>query len=59
MGQIDFVIDKEFLRDSMAIEQAEWPKQIRERAEALYDHISPQYWVAFGRNVEETHRSYF
>lgn len=40
-------------------ERAEWLKKIREHAEALYDHISPQYWVTFGQNVEEAHRVYF
>ena len=35
-------------RDVRAMERAEWLKQMREKAEALYDHFSPQYWVTFG-----------
>ena len=30
------------------MERAEWLKQMREMTEALYDHISPEYWVKFG-----------
>jgi 2-polyprenyl-3-methyl-5-hydroxy-6-metoxy-1,4-benzoquinol methylase len=43
----------------MPMERPQWLKKIRENAEALYDHISPQYWVTFGLDVEETHRVYF
>ena len=32
----------------MAMERAEWLKQMREKAEALYDRFSPRYWVTFG-----------
>jgi 2-polyprenyl-3-methyl-5-hydroxy-6-metoxy-1,4-benzoquinol methylase len=42
----------------MAMERAEWLKQMREKAEALYDHFSPQYWVKFGLYANETHREY-
>lgn len=42
----------------MAIERVEWLKQIRERAEALYDRFSPQYWVTFGLGENEMHRAY-
>jgi cyclopropane fatty-acyl-phospholipid synthase-like methyltransferase len=30
------------------MERAEWLKQMREMTEALYDHVSPEYWVKFG-----------
>lgn len=30
------------------MERAEWLKQMREMTEAIYDHISPEYWVNFG-----------
>jgi SAM-dependent methyltransferase len=40
------------------MERAEWLKQMRERAEALYDHFSPKYWVTFGLYANETHREY-
>ena len=30
------------------MERAEWLKQMREMTEALYDHISPEYWSKFG-----------
>ncbi len=42
----------------MAMERAEWLEQMREKAEALYDHFSPQYWVKFGLYANETHREY-
>ena len=40
------------------MERAEWLKQMRDMAEALYDHCSPQYWVNFGLAANETHREY-
>lgn len=40
------------------MERAEWLKKIKRNAEALYDHISPQYWVSFGLSQDETHRRY-
>ncbi len=40
------------------MERAEWLKQMREMVEALYDHISPEYWVNFGFYPNETHREY-
>ncbi len=40
------------------MERAEWLKQMRSKAEALYDHVSPQYWVTFGLDENETHRAY-
>ena len=40
------------------MERAEWLKQMRDRAEALYDHLSPKYWVTFGLAANETHREY-
>ena len=33
------------------MERAEWLKQMRSMAEALYDQVSPQYWVSFGLTV--------
>ena len=38
------------------MERAAWLKQMREQAEALYDHFSPFYWVKFGLGASETHR---
>jgi SAM-dependent methyltransferase len=40
------------------MERAEWLKQMRDKAEALYDHLSPEYWVKFGLYANETHREY-
>jgi SAM-dependent methyltransferase len=40
------------------MERAEWLKQMRSKAEELYDHLSPQYWVRFGLYPNETHREY-
>jgi cyclopropane fatty-acyl-phospholipid synthase-like methyltransferase len=42
----------------MAMERAEWLKQMREKAEALYDRFSPRYWVTFGLYANETHQEY-
>jgi 2-polyprenyl-3-methyl-5-hydroxy-6-metoxy-1,4-benzoquinol methylase len=41
-----------------AMERAEWLKQMREKAEALYDYFSPQYWIKFGLYANETHQKY-
>src|SRR5512136_3151002 len=40
------------------MERADWLKQMRSKAEALYDQLSPQYWVTFGLYENETHRAY-
>jgi 2-polyprenyl-3-methyl-5-hydroxy-6-metoxy-1,4-benzoquinol methylase len=40
------------------MERAEWLKQMRKRAEVLYDRFSSRYWVTWGLVVEETHRAY-
>jgi cyclopropane fatty-acyl-phospholipid synthase-like methyltransferase len=40
------------------MERAEWLKQMRDNVEALYDHLSPGYWVKFGLYANETHREY-
>jgi SAM-dependent methyltransferase len=40
------------------VERAEWLKQMRGKAEALYDQLSPEYWVNFGLYANETHREY-
>lgn len=45
-------------REGLAVERAEWLKQMRGKAEKLYDHLSPQYWVEFGLYPDETHREY-
>lgn len=37
------------------MERAEWLKQMQAMTEAIYDHISPQYWVSFGLYENETH----
>ncbi len=38
------------------MERTEWLKHMRSKSEALYDRISPQYWVSFGLEANETHR---
>jgi cyclopropane fatty-acyl-phospholipid synthase-like methyltransferase len=40
------------------MERTEWLKQMRSKAEALYDQLSPEYWVTFGLYANETHREY-
>jgi 2-polyprenyl-3-methyl-5-hydroxy-6-metoxy-1,4-benzoquinol methylase len=40
------------------MERAEWLKQMRSNAEALYDRFASRYWVTWGLVVEETHRAY-
>jgi 2-polyprenyl-3-methyl-5-hydroxy-6-metoxy-1,4-benzoquinol methylase len=40
------------------MERTEWLKQMREKAEVLYDRFSPRYWATWGLVVEETHRAY-
>jgi SAM-dependent methyltransferase len=40
------------------MERAEWLKQMRDKAEALYDRVSPEYWVKHGLYPNETHREY-
>ncbi len=40
------------------MERADWLKQMRSKAEALYDQLSPQYWVTFGLYENETHCAY-
>lgn len=40
------------------MERTAWMKQMREKAEALYDRISPQYWVSFGFYENETQLAY-
>jgi 2-polyprenyl-3-methyl-5-hydroxy-6-metoxy-1,4-benzoquinol methylase len=37
------------------MERAKWLKQMQAMTEAIYDHISPQYWVSFGLYENETH----
>ncbi len=40
------------------MERAEWLKQMRSRAEAIYDRFSSRYWTTWGLVVEETHHAY-
>ncbi len=40
------------------MERAEWLKQMRDKVEALYDHLSPGYWTKFGLYANETHQEY-
>jgi cyclopropane fatty-acyl-phospholipid synthase-like methyltransferase len=44
--------------DVRTMERAEWLEQMRGKAEALYDHFSPFYWVKFGLGAGETHQAY-
>ena len=38
------------------MERAEWLREVRTQAEALYDHIAPAYWVKYGKYADATHR---
>jgi SAM-dependent methyltransferase len=40
------------------MERKEWLKQMRDRAEALYDLLAPEYWITFGLYPNETHLEY-
>jgi trans-aconitate methyltransferase len=40
------------------MERSEWLLQMRAMTDAIYDHISPQYWVNFGLYENETHLEY-
>lgn len=40
------------------MERTEWLKEMRSKAEALYDHGAPLYWVTWGMDNPETHRAY-
>lgn len=40
------------------MERAEWLKQMRGKAEALYDLAAPEYWVNYGLEMDEMHREY-
>lgn len=40
------------------MERAEWLQQMKKKAEDLYDHFSPEYWVTFGLAPNETHLAY-
>ena len=37
------------------MERTEWLQQMKKKAEGLYDHFSPQYWVTFGLAPNKTH----
>jgi 2-polyprenyl-3-methyl-5-hydroxy-6-metoxy-1,4-benzoquinol methylase len=45
-------------KGSDTMERAEFLNKMRSMAEALYDHVSPQYWVKFGGEVDEPHLRY-
>jgi len=40
------------------MERAEWLRQMRNMAEALYDRGAPQYWVSWGFSEDGTHQAY-
>ncbi len=40
------------------MERAEWLKDMRSKAEALYDHGASLYWVTWGMECPETHQEY-
>jgi SAM-dependent methyltransferase len=40
------------------MERAEWLKQMRDKAQALYDLAAPEYWVNYGLETDETHLEY-
>ncbi|UCC17019.1 MAG: class I SAM-dependent methyltransferase [Dehalococcoidales bacterium] len=40
------------------MERAEWLKQMRDKAEKLYDLIAPQYWVDIGLHQDESTLKY-
>jgi cyclopropane fatty-acyl-phospholipid synthase-like methyltransferase len=40
------------------MERAKWLKQMRDNAEALYDHVSPEYWVKYGLYANTSHQHY-
>ena len=40
------------------MERTEWLKQRRGKVEALYDQLSPEYWVTFGLAANETHQEF-
>jgi SAM-dependent methyltransferase len=40
------------------MERTEWLKQMRDKAEKLYDQLSPLYWLKYGRSVDEMHQEY-
>jgi SAM-dependent methyltransferase len=40
------------------MERTEWLKEMRSKAEALYDHGAPLYWVMWGMDNPDTHWAY-
>ena len=40
------------------MERAEWLKRMRSNAEAIYDRLSPLYWVRWGLTEDETHQRF-
>ncbi len=37
------------------MERAEWLQQVRQMTEAIYDYVSPEYWVNYGFYENKTH----
>jgi SAM-dependent methyltransferase len=52
------IVGQKSPEEARAMERAAWLKQMREKAEKLYDLCSPLYWVKYGLSVDETHRQY-
>lgn len=40
------------------MERTEWLTEMRRKAEALYDHGAPLYWVSWGMDIPDTHLVY-
>lgn len=40
------------------MERTEWLKDMRAKAEALYDHGAPLYWVSYGMDNPKTHQTF-
>ena len=40
------------------MERVEWLKQMRDKAEVVYDQLSPQYWVSLGLHADDTQREF-
>lgn len=40
------------------MDRSEWLRQMREQAEALYDRLSPLYWVTFGMYENAAHKAF-
>jgi SAM-dependent methyltransferase len=58
MGPNRSTVDHGSPEEARVMERTEWLKQMRDKAEKLYDHFSPLYWVKYGRSAGETHLEY-